>query len=59
MPSGRLRPPSFSTRGLCIACAATVLALAPIAGAADDPDPGFVPIFDGVSLTGWEGKPEC
>jgi hypothetical protein len=34
-----------------------VTAVAMIAGAAAD-DAGFVPIFNGTSLEGWEGKPE-
>ena len=42
------------------ALAATVLCLAVSgpAGAADEADPALVPIFDGTSLAGWEGKPE-
>jgi hypothetical protein len=44
------------SRRLGAACVAAVLLLATNDGRGDDS--GFVPLFDGKSLAGWEGKPE-
>jgi type 1 glutamine amidotransferase len=44
------------SRRLVAACVAAVLLFATNDGRGDDS--GFVPLFDGKSLAGWEGKPE-
>jgi len=46
-------PAAILVLSWCIAC----LTISP-ATAEDSADAGFVPIFDGKSLAGWEGKPE-
>ena len=45
--------PRLITR-LAAACFVLTLALTAAAGRAEDA--GFVPLFDGKSLSGWEGK---
>jgi hypothetical protein len=47
--------PRSRTRYVPTVAVAAILCLAALAGAADEP--GFVPIFNGKDLTGWEGDP--
>jgi len=49
--------PFRALRGCLSACCAAILLAAAARGPAAD-DTGFVPLFDGKTLEGWEGKPE-
>jgi type 1 glutamine amidotransferase len=52
-----ISPVRRSARGRGIACLAAIAGLA-LGGRASAEEAAFVPIFDGTSLEGWEGKPK-
>ena len=58
VPAAFMRPPLARSAPGRLLAAAIVAAVGLLAGNASRADDSLVPIFDGKSLAGWEGKPE-
>ncbi|HEY0552376.1 MAG TPA: DUF1080 domain-containing protein [Verrucomicrobiae bacterium] len=56
-PSPNVSPGPVGTERVEIADNPPAIPAEPIAMAADEVEPGFVPLFNGHDLTGWEGEP--